>query len=145
MSVNRCWMDVYRKRVRPVELLRRLEMGAVDLERLHQDIRREMRGEGERQPEHPGELRPEEAGSEDPERHVRAGARHGLNGLSRLERAEISLQLENVLWKGVCGRGIATQGAKRQSVRARRTTQAEVDATRIQGRQRPELLRDHQR
>ena len=52
------------------KLIRRLEPFAVNLHRLQQRLRCEVRGEGIGQPEHCSELRPEQAGAQNVERHV---------------------------------------------------------------------------
>ena len=69
--------------MRLLEIFGRLEEVAMDVDRLHQALRREMAGEGEGQAEHAGELRREGRGAEQPDRHVRAGTGHGAHALHR--------------------------------------------------------------
>ena len=71
---------------------------------------------------------------------------HGLDSLAGVERLQVILQLLDILRKVVRGRHrVAPQRPRRRLVRARRAAQAEIDAIRIERRQRPELLRDDQR
>ena len=74
--------------VRLVQLRRRLEIGAVEFDRLHHHLRREVRGERIRQAEGGGELGAEQARAEDPERHVQAGARECARTWRRGESAK---------------------------------------------------------
>ncbi|CAD5295455.1 conserved hypothetical protein [Bosea sp. 62] len=130
-------------RVGPVELGRGLEALAIDGQRVHQRIRREMRGEGVGQAEHGGELRAEQAGAENPERDIGVGARHGLDHLIRLQRSEQRLQLQHVLREALGRVGLAPQRAPGALVGAGRTAEPEVDAAGIERLQRAELLGDH--
>ena len=74
VGVGREHVDA-RDHVRRVELLRRLELLAVERDRLLEQLRREVRREPVGQPERGGELRAEEGRPEDVERHVRPAAR----------------------------------------------------------------------
>jgi len=78
-------------------LRRRLEPLAVDRHRLHQRLRREVRGEGVGQAEHGGELGAVQAGAQNPKRHVGILAGNRVDRLVLLRRAEQGLQLDYVL------------------------------------------------
>ena len=69
------------------------------MERDFEILRREMRGERERQSQFRGEPRAEIARAEKIERHLEAGAGNRLDSVGRA--GEIRLQLENVLRKRV--------------------------------------------
>ena len=118
----------------------------VDRQRFVHRRRREMRGERIGQAQRGGEARAEQAGAEDPHRHVlrrcpappapsaRAApdrSNAAASGTSRRERVGTVVVAPQRLRRGVVG--------------ARRAAQAEVDAARIQRRQRAELLGDLQR
>jgi hypothetical protein len=133
-------------RVRPVQLLRRLEAAAVELEGLHHRRRREMRGEGERHAQHRRQLRAIKAGPEQPDRYRQSVAGNGADPLSGYRRAEIGAQLRDILRKPVgIGGQVAAQRPRRHHVGAGCAPEAEIDAARKQRLQRAELLRDHQR
>ena len=104
-------------------------------------MRRERVGEAERG----RELRAVEARAEDPERHVRARAGDRPHRLPRLRVAEERLQLEHILRERVGAVMVTAQREHRQLVGARRAAEAEVDPPGVQRRERPELLRDHER
>ena len=159
--VKLCWAEVKSRRasssrvgrdhvrahhgVGPVELCRGFEPVAVNLEGREKRIRREMRRERVGQAQHRGQVRPEQARAEDPERHVRAAAGHGLHGLVRRDRAEESLQFEHVLREGVGRARVAPQRPERAAVGARRAPEPEIDAPRIECVERAELLGDDER
>ena len=89
--------------VRPLEPVRRLEAGAVQLEGLVQRGRREVRREGVRQAELGRELRAEQARAQDPDRYLDSGAGHRAHELAGTERPEIVHQLDDVLGEGLGG------------------------------------------
>ena len=130
--------------MRPVELRRGLEALAVDGERGHQLLRREVRGEGVGQAIFGGDLRAERARPQDPQRHMRAGRRHRLHLLARLHVREPMLELEHVLGKAI-GVVAAAQRLHGELVGARRAAEPEVDPVGEEPRQRAELLGDDQR
>ena len=120
---------------------------AVDLQRLHQQVGREMRGKGEGQAEVSRQLGAVEARPEQPDRHLGALARNRSHHLTRPCRRQIALQLDHVFREAVFGRIVemAAQRPHRRPVGARRTAQAEVDAVREQGGQGAELFGNRQR
>ena len=126
----------------PVELLRRLEALAINLERRDQMIGREMRRESVRQPQFGGQHRAEMARSEDPQRHFRSRRRHGLDALAGTRRRQEGLQLQNVLREGLGRFRRTAQRAQRELVGAWRAAEPEIDAAGKKPRQRPELLGD---
>jgi hypothetical protein len=75
------------------ELLGRLEAAPINVERVQELLRREVRGEGIGQPQLGGEMSAERAGSENPQRHLDSRRRHRLQALPR------RLQLQHVLRK----------------------------------------------
>ena len=87
---------------------------------------------------------PEQAGSEDPEGHVGASARHGLNGITGVGRAQKFLKLQDILRELVAAHGVPPEGPEGLLVGTWRPTQPQVDAARIEGFQRAELLGDDQ-
>ena len=104
-----------------------------------------MRGEGERQSERRRELRTERARAEYPDRHVepRTGNRpHELAGYRFREKA---LQLLHVLRESIGRHRISTQRAHRWTIGARRATESQIDPSREQRLESPELLGDHER
>ncbi len=105
-----------------------------------------MRRESKRQPEHGRELRAEQTRAQQPDRHIQTSAGHRPNALPRRSGLEVALQLLNVLRELLgTGRDIASQGARSQHVGPGRSAEAEIDAPRIQRRQRTELFGDDQR
>src|SRR5947209_6919815 len=104
-----------------------------------------MRREGERKTERGRELRAEGARPEQPDGHLEAGARHGAHLLSGLRLAEVRLKLHHVAREAVGRGGIATQRLNGETIRARCTAEAEIDAARVERLERPELLGDHER
>ena len=90
-----------RHRMRRRELFGRLEALAIDGERLHQRIRREMRGKAVGQSELGRELRAEQARPENPERNLKPLARHSADRLIGSRRREQRLQFEHVLREAV--------------------------------------------
>ena len=104
-----------------------------------------MRGEGVRQAQAGGQLRPEQARPQDPDLQFHAGTGHRLHGLAGLHRFEIRQQLDHV-GREFVGRGVvAPQRARGGLVGARRAAEPQVDAPRMQGAQRAELLGHLQR
>ncbi|WP_431226190.1 hypothetical protein [Burkholderia contaminans] len=134
----------HRMRLRPCG--RRPVLRTIDLERAHQVIRREVRRERERQPEHRGELGAEQARAEQPHGHVEPCAGHRAHALAGHRLREVALQLGDIIRKRVgAADQVTAQRARRGLVGAGRAAEAEVDAPRIQRRERAELLGDHQR
>ena len=78
--------------------VRRPELRAIHLQRLHQVVGREVRGERERHPERGSQLGAEEAGAEQPDRHLRVRRRapRGPPGPAATGR-EVRLQLLHVV------------------------------------------------
>jgi len=131
--------------VRLGELLRWLELAAIEIERLIERVGREMARKGVWQAEHRRELRAEQARSQYPQRHIHSFTRHRANAEAVVAR-EKGLQFEDILRKlpFVAGK-VATQRMGNPLVRPRRAAEAEIDAARKQRLQRPELLGDHHR
>jgi len=129
-----------------VEHGRRLEVVAVEPDRLMHVARREVRGEGIGQTLGGGQLSAEQARTEQPDRHVAVHPGHGDHALIGLPRAEQQLQFLDVLRKVVgTAHTVAAQGVGGELVGARCTAKAQVDAAGIQRLQRAELFGDHQR
>ena len=131
--------------IRPVELRGGSEIAAIDRQRLIQRVGREMRREGIGQAQRRGELRAEQARSQNPDRHVGAGARRRANaGLAVV--GEQALQLHHVLGKGV---GIGLERPPKRAgdalVGTGRAAKAKIDPAGKQRLQRAELLGDLQR
>ncbi len=103
--------------------------------------------EGERQPEHPGELRAEPAGAEQPDRRHVAPAGHRHDARPRLRPFEQPDQVIELLREGLGGQPFhrAAQRQGRELVGPRCAADPEIDPARVQGLQRAELLRHHQR
>ena len=77
-----------------VELLRRLEPLAIDLDRLHHHLRREVRCEGVAEAKHSRELRAEQARAQDPDRDVHPFAGDGADAAVR--PPEIADELDDI-------------------------------------------------
>ncbi|MDT4860843.1 hypothetical protein FQZ97_954230 [compost metagenome] len=108
--------------------------------------RREVRGEGIGQALLAGQLGAEQAGAEQPDRHLGATARHGDHPLIGRARAQVTLQLLDILGEVVGAAGaLAAQRAGGVVVSARRAAQPQVDTPRIQGGEGAELLGNYQR
>ncbi len=103
-----------------------------------------MRGKGVGQPEMGGKLRPVEARTEDPDRHARSFARHGLYGAG-LGLAEVAQQLQHIGREVVGHVEIAPQRLRRAGVGARSAPEPEVDPVGIERGQRAEGFGHHQR
>ena len=137
-------VDAYH-RVRALELARGLETLAINGQRGHQQLRGEMRGEGEWQAEGCGQLGTEQTRAQQPDRHRQPGAGYRAGQLA-CRRLEIALQLLHVLRKLVgAARQIPPQRACRDRIGARSPAESQVDPVRVQRGQRAELLGDHQR
>ena len=105
-----------------------------------------MRGERVGQPEGSRQPGAVEARAQDPDRHLQPGAGHRHDRLSRLGRAEIFHQLDDVVREGVDVHvQVSPQRHRRARVRARRAADPEVDAAGKERLQGAELLGDHQR
>ncbi|SOC36994.1 hypothetical protein SAMN05892877_103336 [Rhizobium subbaraonis] len=132
--------------MRLVQMLRRGEALAVDLQCRQQHVGREMGGEGKGQAEHAGEMGGIMAGTEQPEGNIAVGARYGDDLLAGLDRTQQCHQIDHVLGK-VVGRGleIAAQGARGVHVGARRAAEPEVDAPGEERLEGAELFGDDQR
>ena len=132
--------------VGPGQLRRRPEPAAIDLQRVEQHRRREVRRERERQAEPGGHLRAERARAEDPDRHVVPGAGDRADPLPGHRLAEEGHHLEHVVGEGVRIRvERAAQRHRRRRIGAGGAAQPQVDAAGKQRRQRRELLGHLQR
>jgi hypothetical protein len=121
-------------------------MPAVERQGGVQVVRREVGGEGERQPQLGGQRRAEVARPEQPDRHIQALARHGLHGLARFSLSQVRHQLDQVAWKGVTTAAeVAAQRTGGEWVAAGGPAEPEVDATGVERFQGAELLGDYQR
>ena len=127
-------------RMRPGQPLRRAEIAVVQQQRLVHRIGREMGSERVRQPQGGGQLRAEQARAQQPHGHVETCTGHSTHRLALLHRLEIAQHLLHVLRKLLGAVEIAPQRTRRRLVGAWRTAQAQIDAARIQRRQRAELL-----
>ena len=104
-----------------------------------------MAGEGVGQPQMGRQLRPIGRGAQNPDRHGLALAGVGDDALIRRRGREPLHQLHHVLREGVdVALQRAAQRPRRRLIRAGRAAQAQVDAARMQGVQRAELLGDDQ-
>ncbi|MNX90180.1 hypothetical protein D3C86_1222180 [compost metagenome] len=96
-----------------VQHFRRLEPLAIDMDRFHQHIGREMRSEGIGQAKRCGEMRAVGTGAEQPERHVGIHARYGKDCLIRLRRTKITLEFDDIVREVFrAGIEIAAQGSR---------------------------------
>ncbi|MCY1170616.1 hypothetical protein D9M73_106960 [compost metagenome] len=124
---------------------RRPEGAAINVDRRHQRIGREVRGEGIRQAQHRSELRAERARSQDPQGHIRPCPRRGADaGLAIV--GEIALQLDHILRKGIgVAVEIAAHRARDDLVRARSAAEPQVDPPGKQRVERAELFGNGER
>ena len=129
-----------RDHVRPVQLLRGLEFVPIGRDRRQEVGRGEMRGERVRQTESRRQLGAEERRSQDVEGDMGTLSGDRFHAGDPALIAEVALQLEHVLGKGVRGAGIAAERAHRDLVRARGPAQAEVDPPRVHRGQGAELF-----
>ncbi len=128
------------------ESRRGTEGGAVDLDRLLHQARREMRGEGVGEPERRRELGAEEARAEHPDLDVGALAGNGADAGALAGRLEIVEELDHVLREAVDVAGErAAERPRRRHVGAGGAAEAEVDAPGMEGGERAEGFRHHQR
>ncbi len=132
--------------MRLVEERRGAELGTIELQRLGQLLRREMRGEGIGQAQRGGELGAIKARAQHPHRHLAALAGNGAHRLAGLRIAHIGDQFQHIPGEII---DVALQGpSQRQGgalVGARRAAHAQIDAAGKQRRQCSELFGDHQR
>ena len=85
----------------------------------------------------------EQAGPKEPDRHTETRARDGTDGLALLRVVEIGHELDDVFREAIgAHQRVAAQSNDRGRVSARGSAHTEVNSSRIQGFQRPELLRD---
>ena len=125
---------------------RRSKPAAVQIDRLMQQTRREVRSEGIGQAALRRQLGGEQAGPEQPDRHLGAGARHRDDLLAGLRLTQQALQLRHFAGKVVLGLDpVAAQRAHGDAVGTRCAAKAEVDTIRIHLGQRAEGFRHHQR
>ena len=158
---NCCWSEVKSRRASAsvsaantftptiaygsVERLGGLEIPAVEIEGRIQVVGREVGGEGEGEAERGGELGAEVAGAEEPEGQVQPFAGDRPHRLPGGRRAEVGLQLQQVLREGVAAAAqLATQRLGGPLVAAGSTAQSQVDPPRVERLERAELLGDHQ-
>ena len=132
-------------RVGVCELLRRAELAPIQLHRIDQRARSEVRSERERQPEHRCEAGTEQRRAEDVQRHVRTSSGNGGDTRDRRLAPEESLQFEHVFGEPIGGMGVAAHGSHRVLVAARSPPEPEIDPARVQRRERAELLGDGER
>ena len=118
--------------VRLGEPLGRTEVGAIRLQRLREQTRREVRRERIREPERRGELRAVEAGAEDPHGHVEPRPGHGTNHLARLGGAEVRQKLGHVFGKRLGRGGTAAQRVRHGLIRSGRAPEAKIDPAWVQ-------------
>ena len=85
-------------------------------------------------------MRAEQTRTEDPRLHLDTGARHCANLLAWCGLLEVLQQFHHVVRELVRALVVPPQCAGSRLVRARRATESEIDAPRIQGRQGAELL-----
>ncbi len=105
-----------------------------------------MRREGVRQAERRSEARAVEAGAQDEEGDPGPGAGEGPHALVGSRVGEVRLELEHVA-REVVDRRVegAAECVGGPLIRAGSPSDAEIDAPRVERRQRAELLGDHQR
>jgi hypothetical protein len=121
---------------------------AIELQRLHQQVGREVRGERERQPQVRRQLRAVQAAAQQPDRHLGAHAGDRAHGLAGLRITQVGLSSITS-----CGNASSSSLASRWrrrariggAVGARGAAQAQVDASGVQRGQGAELLGHHQR
>ncbi len=112
---------------------RRPELLPIQLQRLMQQARREVRGEGIRQPPLRRKPRRKQAGAQQPDGHLCSRTGHGDQTLTGLGRSEQMLQLGHIARKVFFALdAVAAQGAHGQRIGARRASKTQVDAPRIQ-------------
>ena len=104
-----------------------------------------MRAKGKGQPQRRGKLRPADAGAENKDRHVGILARHGAHRLARRGGAQIRQQLLHVARKGFHVARHAAERLHGRGIGIDTPPQPQVDAPRMQRRQRAELFGHHQR
>src|SRR5262249_23581924 len=131
--------------IRSVELRRRFELRAIGLNCVVEITGCEMCGVCVGKSHGRGELRAEQARSENPDWNVRAASRYRMPNLSGLRRSQQHLEFDNVLRELIRAEWIATQGAQCAGIRARRATESEIDAARIESLEGSELFCDHER
>jgi len=132
--------------VGPLEHGRGAEVVPVQTDRLVHEARREMRGEGIRQPAGRRQLGTEQARAEQPDRHLAAHPGHGNHALAGLARTEQRLQLLDLGGKVVgTAQAVAPQRLRSVGVGPRRAAQAQVDAPGIERLEGAELFGHHQR
>ncbi|MNT26384.1 hypothetical protein D3C72_1619550 [compost metagenome] len=128
--------------IRLGQLCRRLEVGPVVGNGLQQVARGKVRGKGIGQAQFRCQVGAEQAGTEDPHRDVML-ARHAAHAALAVV-GQVVTQLSDVLAEVALWRS-TTQGAHGRPGAAWRTPEAQVDAARVQGVERAELLGHHQR
>ena len=128
--------------IRFLKLRRWPEFPAVNLQRQHERVGREVGCKRIRQTEFCGKLRAKETGAENPDWDICAGAGNSLDRLSRLQRAEKRLKLTHVIGEAVGTGGIATKSAQCTLISAGSATKPKIDAPRVKRFKRPKLFRD---
>ena len=134
-----------RKSVRLIQLLRGLELLAVDRDGIAKCVRSEVRSKCVRQAERRCELSTKERGAQNVQRHMGAAAWNCVDALDQRLVGEVTAQLLHILREGIGRTRVTTQRAHRGLVRTRRATKPQLDAIRVQIRERAELFRDRQR
>jgi len=115
------------------------------VERFVEHIRGEVGGKRIGKSHGSGQLSAEQAGPEDPDRHLAPGSRDRLDSLPWLDGFQVMDQLPPHGGEVVCGGGSAAQSSQRLLVSARCPPQTEINPPRIEGLQRTEFFRYHQR
>ncbi len=132
--------------VRTLAELGRRELSAIEGGGLVHHLRREMRGECERQAKRRRQLGAVEAGPQHPHGNLRARAWDGADRLPRLRVLQEGQELHDILRELLDAAGqVAAQRAGGELVGPRRAADAQVDPARIDGLEGPELLGDDQR
>ena len=119
-------------------------MVPVEPQRFMEQPRCEMGRKRKGQPQQRGELGAEGARSQEPHRNLRAHPRDRSHLLAILRIAQIMDQLLDVPGKIVRGRRLPAEGPRGRPVRSRSAAHPQINASRIEGFQRAELLGNDQ-
>ncbi|MNC12926.1 hypothetical protein D3C75_606540 [compost metagenome] len=122
----------------------RAELGTVDLECLQQQAGGKVGGKAERQPHGGRQLGAVEAGPQQPDRQMQPLTGHRLHGADLV--TEVAHQFAHVRRKVIhLAAALAAQRLHGALIRARRATETEIDAIRVERGQGAKLLGDNQR
>src|SRR5690606_21744022 len=128
-----------------VEVSRRLEVGAVDVDGLHHQLWSEVRRKGVGQAKIRGQLSTKQAGAQDPELRCQAFARYGGDRQTRIF-GKIFHEFHDIARERIWVRvEVAAQGARCDLIGARSPAQAQVDAPGVERLKRAELFGNDQR